>query len=506
MADDESSLATAGAGDEVALVAQEPASAEAVFQAAQATGCAGVVQIDTFGIVRGKQPFTGWAVDNNEIGVTAGVDLIDVIRGDVRLASGAIGVARPDVDAYLRRADLRAGFAIEIDWAREPRGMQTYTVRARTSCGWAEAQVTLDVDPAPPVGLSISDQRRSVDTSGYSGGGYSGGGYYGGGYYGGSSYGGGAETNFDFTVTLSGASTQTVTVYYATADGSAVSGTDYAPTNGTLTFGAGETSKTVTVRVYGGGSGDTNFYVRLSNPVNASIADGEGIGTIERRYDSGYYGSGYYRSGYYGGGYSGGYSGGGYYGGGYYGGGIGLGVGIGLGAGYLCPTGTFWNGVACTTSGAVYTGQCPAGTFFNGVTCATTAGVSTGPGVGSITIGDAVCMAGTPCFFRVTHTGGTASVTVGYSTDNLSAIGALGCGGPTSAPDYVAVPNGSVTVAPNSFSTIAIMTCPRAPQIAMEFFVVRLTGVTAGTAAIIIPQGTGRIDFIPPPPPEENGG
>jgi hypothetical protein len=104
-----------------------------------------------------------------------------------------------------------------------------------------------------------------------------------------------SDTNFDFTVTLSPASTQTVTVSYATADGTAVSGSDYTATNGTLTFAAGETSKNIPVRVHARDFGDNRtFYVRLSNPSNASIADGEGVGTIERRYSNtgNYYGSG----------------------------------------------------------------------------------------------------------------------------------------------------------------------------------------------------------------------
>jgi hypothetical protein len=102
------------------------------------------------------------------------------------------------------------------------------------------------------------------------------------------------ETHFDFTVTLSPASSQTVTVNYATADGTAVSGSDYTATNGTLTFAAGETSKSIPVRVHARDFGDNRtFYVRLSNPSNASIADGEGVGTIERRYsNSNYYGYG----------------------------------------------------------------------------------------------------------------------------------------------------------------------------------------------------------------------
>ena len=52
-----------------------------------------------------------------------------------------------------------------------------------------------------------------------------------------------------FTVSLSSASEQSVTVEYQTADGSAIEGSDYIEATGTLTFAPNETSQTVTVEV-----------------------------------------------------------------------------------------------------------------------------------------------------------------------------------------------------------------------------------------------------------------
>ncbi|MDA1017254.1 MAG: FG-GAP-like repeat-containing protein, partial [Planctomycetota bacterium] len=86
-----------------------------------------------------------------------------------------------------------------------------------------------------------------------------------------------------FTVSLSAASTQTITVQYTTAlDGSATSGTDYVATSGTLTFPPGSTSQQIVVNVIGDTNieNNENFYVDLSSAVNATIADSYGVGNI----------------------------------------------------------------------------------------------------------------------------------------------------------------------------------------------------------------------------------
>jgi large repetitive protein len=89
-------------------------------------------------------------------------------------------------------------------------------------------------------------------------------------------------TAMAFTVSLSVASGRTVSVLYATADGTAIAGSDYTAASGTLTFAPGETSKTVTVLATGDtvGEGDDTFYVVLSSPTLASIATSTGTGTI----------------------------------------------------------------------------------------------------------------------------------------------------------------------------------------------------------------------------------
>ncbi|HYR75689.1 MAG TPA: Calx-beta domain-containing protein [Pyrinomonadaceae bacterium] len=89
-------------------------------------------------------------------------------------------------------------------------------------------------------------------------------------------------SNFDFAVTLSNASYQTITVHYATNDGTATQPSDYTTTSGTLTFAPGETNKTVSVSVNGDTTfeADETFTVTLDTPTNATILDGSGLGTI----------------------------------------------------------------------------------------------------------------------------------------------------------------------------------------------------------------------------------
>jgi len=90
------------------------------------------------------------------------------------------------------------------------------------------------------------------------------------------------DATMSFAVTLTAESGREVTVDYATADGSALAGSDYTTTSGTLTFAAGETSKSVDVPVTGETvhEGDETFAVSLSAPDNAGTADADAVGTI----------------------------------------------------------------------------------------------------------------------------------------------------------------------------------------------------------------------------------
>lgn len=89
---------------------------------------------------------------------------------------------------------------------------------------------------------------------------------------------------FVFTVSVSPTSNSQITVNYATANGSATTGNnDYEQASGTLTIPANAASRTISVTVNGDttNEGNENFSVNLSNPNNATIGDGTGVGTIQ---------------------------------------------------------------------------------------------------------------------------------------------------------------------------------------------------------------------------------
>lgn len=80
-------------------------------------------------------------------------------------------------------------------------------------------------------------------------------------------------------VTLSAASASPVSVDYSTRDFFAEAGEDYLATSGTLTFAPGETEKLLPITLIDDIVDEFPelFYVDLSNPVNATIDDGEGF-------------------------------------------------------------------------------------------------------------------------------------------------------------------------------------------------------------------------------------
>lgn len=89
-------------------------------------------------------------------------------------------------------------------------------------------------------------------------------------------------TRLNLAVTLSRSTSDTVTVHYATANGTAQKKSDYTATSGTLTIPAGQTQGAISVAIKGDRKRerDETFFVQLSNAVGAEISDGVATVTI----------------------------------------------------------------------------------------------------------------------------------------------------------------------------------------------------------------------------------
>lgn len=94
--------------------------------------------------------------------------------------------------------------------------------------------------------------------------------------------GSGVTTQFQFPVLLSVPVSQSVTVGYATKDGTALSTSDYKAVTGTITIPAGQTRGTISVFVTGDktAEADENFSVGLTSTTLGTIGIGRGTGTI----------------------------------------------------------------------------------------------------------------------------------------------------------------------------------------------------------------------------------
>jgi hypothetical protein len=86
----------------------------------------------------------------------------------------------------------------------------------------------------------------------------------------------------NFAVTLNHKYDKVVTVKYSTANGSAKAPGDYVAKSGTLTFPVGSTTQQIGITVKGDNVKEANetFAVNITAPVNATVADPNGLGVI----------------------------------------------------------------------------------------------------------------------------------------------------------------------------------------------------------------------------------
>lgn len=150
-------------------------------------------------------------------------------------------------------------FSVPItnDVIDEPNETLTLTLSnpGSATLGLSSATLTIN-DDDPPPSIAINNVHQAEGNSGTS--------------------------NMTFTVSLSNPSASTITIDFATANGIAIAGSDYVTTGGTLTFNPGVMTQQVNVPIIGDPAmePDETFFVNLSNPANATIANAQGIGTI----------------------------------------------------------------------------------------------------------------------------------------------------------------------------------------------------------------------------------
>jgi hypothetical protein len=87
------------------------------------------------------------------------------------------------------------------------------------------------------------------------------------------------------SLTLTTTASSDVTVSYATADGTALAGTNYVAVSGVATIPAGSSSVTIPITVDGSAmtQPQLQFYVNLSNPANAALTQFQATITITAR-------------------------------------------------------------------------------------------------------------------------------------------------------------------------------------------------------------------------------
>lgn len=90
-------------------------------------------------------------------------------------------------------------------------------------------------------------------------------------------------TEADFTVSLSRAASSSVSVHYATANGTAKAGVDYTATSGTLTFAPGEVTKIVPAMLLDptGVTGSRSFLLDLSAANGGTLATTSATATLD---------------------------------------------------------------------------------------------------------------------------------------------------------------------------------------------------------------------------------
>jgi len=199
------------------------------------TGFIGTMTLDA------AQALDGWTIS-----FAADFDISNIWNAEIVSHVGNIYVVRNAAWNGTVPADGAVSFGFQASPGGGSASADAFTVNG-TAVGGSE--------PAPPV-LSVADAQVVEGNDG--------------------------TVQLAFTVTLSAASDGPVSVHYATADGTASAGSDYTARSGTLSFAAGQTSKTILVSVNGDTAVEASETLKLtlSAPSGATLGDALATGTI----------------------------------------------------------------------------------------------------------------------------------------------------------------------------------------------------------------------------------
>lgn len=217
----------------------------------------GVIAVAALTSSGGLASYSNYGATTVDIGAP-GSAIVSTLPGGTYGSLSGTSMATPHVTGAvaLYAAAYPTASAAAIRSAILSTAQPTASLANRTVTG-GRLDVAAALAAPPAVGISISGRSAAEGNSG--------------------------TTPLAFTVTLSAAVAEIVTVNYATANGTATSGSDYVAQSGTVSFAPGEVSKTVVIDVVGDTAFEANetFAVVLSAPsANARVQAGTATGTI----------------------------------------------------------------------------------------------------------------------------------------------------------------------------------------------------------------------------------
>ncbi|NJN49791.1 MAG: DUF4347 domain-containing protein, partial [Alkalinema sp. RL_2_19] len=218
----------------------ETLHANGYFQYAGSGTSSGVFEVDVTGVTVRENDATA-TVRVNRVNGSAGVATVDYVTNEDTAKRGSDFVNRTGTLTFAAgETSKNVAIAIVNDNVSEPTESFGFAILGATGAALGTKRT---------VSVTILDDDAANSTFAFSQPDYS------------LKEDGGQAT---ITVSRSGSTTGAATVKYATSNGTARSGSDYTAASGTLSFAAGQTSKTFTVSITNDTEGERNETVNLA--------------------------------------------------------------------------------------------------------------------------------------------------------------------------------------------------------------------------------------------------